>query len=137
MALFMLDTNVCIRVIRNRPIWIAERFQAQVDNLAISTIVLHELLHGAEKSDRPAIHAEKVEDFSTRLTLLNFDSVAAAHAAAIKVDLERRGQLIRPNDLLIAGHARGAAATLITGNLGEFRRVKGLDCEDWLAEERP
>lgn len=134
MAQIMLDTNVCIRVIRNRPSWVADRFQSQVDGLAISTIVHHELLHGAEKSDRPLAHMERVEDFVTRLAVLDFDTAAAAHAANIKFDLQRKGQIIGPNDLLIAGHARSLGVTLITGNLGEFTRVDGLRCEDWLAE---
>ncbi|UVO54183.1 PIN domain-containing protein [Sphingomonas sp. SUN039] len=131
----MLDTNVCIRVIRNRPAAVAARFQSEVDDLAISTIVWHELLHGAEKSDRPAYHREKAEDFATRLTILNFDQAAAADAANIKFVLGKKGQMIGPNDLLIAGHARSLGLQLITGNLGEFRRVDGLRCEDWLAEE--
>lgn len=134
MAGIMLDTNVCIRVIRNRPEWVAERFQAQVDDIAISAIVLHELLYGAEKSQRPAVHLEKVEDFVTRLSILEFGDAAASHAANIKFDLGRKGNLIGPNDLFIAGHARSIGATLITGNLREFTRVEGLRCEDWLAE---
>lgn len=128
----MLDTDTCIRVIRDRPRSIAERFQAEVDALAISTIVLHELLHGAEKSDHPDRQFEKVEDFITRLTVLDFDDAAASHAANIKFDLGRQGQLIGPNDLLIAGHARSLGRRLITGNLREFSRVEGLRCEDWL-----
>jgi tRNA(fMet)-specific endonuclease VapC len=135
MARVMLDTNVCIRVIRNRPSVVAARFQSLVDDLAISTLVWHELLYGAEKSDRPAYHIEKAEDFATRLTVLDFDQAAAAHAANIKSVLARAGQLIGPNDILIAGHARSLGLKLITGNLGEFRRVDGLRCEDWLAEE--
>ncbi len=134
MARFMLDTNVCIRVMRRRPDWVAEKFQAEVDHLAISTIVLYELLHGAEKSERPAFHLENVEDFATRLTILDFDGEAAAHAANIKFDLGKKGNIIGPNDLLIAGHARSRGLKLITGNLGEFNRVPGLICEDWLAE---
>jgi tRNA(fMet)-specific endonuclease VapC len=133
----MLDTNVCIRVIRNRPRWAAQKFQNEVDQLAISTIVLHELLHGAEKSDRPDVHHEKVEDFVTRLSIIDFDTAAAEHAANIKAVLGRNGQMIGPNDLLIAGHARSIAAKLITGNLREFARVEGLRCEDWLNQEDP
>jgi tRNA(fMet)-specific endonuclease VapC len=128
----MLDTNACIRVIRNRPDGVAERFQSEVDDMAISTLVLYELLHGAEKSDRPAFHREKTEDFVTRLAVVEFDSAAAAHAANIKFALGKKGLLIGPIDLLIAGHARSLGAKLITGNLGEFTRVEGLICEDWL-----
>ena len=133
MARFMLDTNVCIRVIRNRPAAVALRFQTEVDDLVISTIVLHELRHGAEKSDRPTYHHEKVDDFITRLTVLSFDESAASEAANIKFVLGAKGNIIGPNDILIAGHARSLGVTLVTGNLGEFTRVDGLRCEDWLA----
>ena len=66
-----------------------------------------------------------------RLTVADFDGRAAAHAADIHADLERRGLLIGPYDILIAGHARSLGLIVVTGNLGEFRRVDGLRCEDW------
>ena len=128
----MLDTDTCIHVIRDRRKNLGPRFQNEVRSLCISTIVLHELRHGAEKSDRPAYHHEKVEHFCTRLLVLDFDGNSAWHAATIKADLQRRGQIIGPNDLLIAGHARSLGLKLITGNLKEFTRVEGLRCEDWL-----
>ena len=128
----MLDTNTCIHVIRDRRKNLGPRFQTEVRSLCISTIVLHELRHGAEKSDRPAYHHEKVEHFCTRLQVLDFNADAAWHSAAIKADLQRRGQIIGPNDLLIAGHALSLGLKLITGNLREFTRVEGLRCEDWL-----
>lgn len=137
MAHVMLDTSVCIRVIRKRPSWVAAQFQQNVDILAVSTIVLHELMHGVHKSDRPKAALEKVEDFVTRLAVLEFDREAAVHAADIKHCLSCAGNIIGPNDLLIAGHARSIGAKLITGNLREFTRVEGLRCEDWLAEDSP
>lgn len=132
MLLSMLDTDTCIHVIRDRRTELGPRFQNEVRSLCISTIVLHELRHGAEKSDRPVYHHERVDDFSTRLKVIDFDQDAAFHAASIKSDLQRRGQIIGPNDLLIAGHARSLGLKLITGNLREFNRVDGLRCEDWL-----
>jgi tRNA(fMet)-specific endonuclease VapC len=129
----MLDTNVCINVIRNRMRSLGQRFQDEIDFLGISSIVVHELRYGAEKSDRPAYHHERAYDFCTRLTILDFDSEAAAHAAEIKNQLRQQGNLIGPNDLLIAGHARSLGVKLITGNLREFTRVEGLRCEDWFA----
>lgn len=100
--------------------------------LAISTIVLHELQYGAERSDRPDYQRQRVAEFADNLTVLKFDSEAALHAAQIKAALAAQGNLIGPNDLLIAGHARSLGLKLITGNLGEFTRVEGLRCEDWL-----
>ena len=110
-----------------------ERFMAEAPALAISTIVLHELQYGAERSERPDFQHQKVAQFANNLTVLAFDSEAALHAAHIKAALAARGNLIGPNDLLIAGHARSLGLKLITNNLREFTRVDGLRCEDWFA----
>ena len=129
----MLDTNLCIRVLRDRPQAISARFTAEAPKLAISTIVLYELRHGAERSQRPAHQHALVDAFAAHLTVLDYDANAALHSAQIKADLEAKGHIIGPNDILIAGHARSLGVTLVTGNLGEFTRVDGLRCEDWLA----
>ncbi|HEX9931212.1 MAG TPA: PIN domain-containing protein, partial [Allosphingosinicella sp.] len=100
--------------------------------LCISTVVLTELLHGAAKSARAAENRRAVEDFAGRLEVLPFDEEAAGHAAEIRAELERKGTPIGAYDVLIAGHARSRGLALVTGNLGEFRRVDGLRCEDWL-----
>ena len=131
MLRYMLDTNLCIRVLRDRPQGLRERFNARADSLCISTIILYELLTGAAKSARPDHHRQEVERFASRLEILPFDSEAADHAADIRATLEREGQAIGAYDLLIAGHARSRGLTVITGNLREFNRVKGLRCEDW------
>jgi tRNA(fMet)-specific endonuclease VapC len=128
----MLDTNLCIRVLRDRPASARKRFNENSEGLCISTVVLTELLHGAAKSARAVENRRAVEDFAARLTVLAFDEGAAGHAADIRADLERKGMPIGAYDLLIAGHARSQGLALITGNLGEFRRVDGLRCEDWL-----
>ncbi|MDP3381952.1 MAG: tRNA(fMet)-specific endonuclease VapC [Phenylobacterium sp.] len=129
----LLDTNLCIRVLRDRPPQVRERFNLEADSLCISTIVMTELLHGAAKSARPAHNRNEVERFAARLEVLAFDAAAADHAADIRANLEARGEMIGGYDLLIAGHARSRGLTVITGNLSEFRRVDGLRCEDWLA----
>jgi tRNA(fMet)-specific endonuclease VapC len=128
----MLDANLCIRVMRDRPARIGQRFKAEAPTLAISTIVLHELVYGAERSDRPEWQHQQVAEFADHLTVYDFDRAAAQHAALIKAELSARGNIIGPNDLLIAGHARSLGLKLITGNLKEFTRVDGLRCEDWL-----
>ena len=130
----MLDANLCIRVLRDRPTAIAEKFKSEADRLAMSTIVLHELLYGAARSQRPESERAKVEAFAAHINVLDFDQDASNHAADIKAVLAKAGMLIGPNDLLIAGHARSIGAKLITGNLREFTRVEGLRCEDWLAD---
>lgn len=134
MLRYMLDTNVCIRVLRDRPKAMRERFNAQADGLCISTVVLMELLHGAAKSARLDANRVEVERFAARLEVLPFDEHAAAHAADIRAALERRGQIIGAYDTQIAGHARSRGLLVVTSNLGEFARVEGLRCEDWLAE---
>ena len=135
MLRYMLDTNVCIRVLRDRPQNLRERFNSEADGLCISTIILTELLHGAAKSDRPALNRTKVEQFAARLEVLTFGPEAADHAADIRADLERKGTPIGGYDGLIAGHARSKGLVVVTGNLGEFSRVEGLRCEDWLPDK--
>lgn len=128
----LLDTNLCIRVLRDRPAELRERFNTTSDSLAISTVVLTELLYGAEKSSWPEAGRIQVERFAARLEVLVFDAAAAAHAADIRAALERMGQMIGSYDVLIAGHARSRGLIVVTGNLREFNRVDGLRCEDWL-----
>lgn len=132
MLRYMLDTNLCIRVLRDRPQSIRARFNAEAEGLCISTIVLTELLHGAAKSARSVENRAQVEHFANRLQVLPFDSDAAAHAGDIRAALEREGRTIGGYDVLIAGHARSRGLVVVTGNLGEFTRVDGLRCEDWL-----
>lgn len=134
MLRYMLDTNLCVRVLRDRPQAVRERFNQTADSLCLSTIVLTELLHGAAKSARPEHNRTEVERFAARLEVLPFDAGAADHAADIRAALERRGQAIGGYDLLIAGHARSRGLIVVTGDLGEFSRVEGLRCEDWLSE---
>jgi tRNA(fMet)-specific endonuclease VapC len=134
MLRYLLDTNLCIRVLRDRPAGLRDRFNAEASGLCISTIVLTELLHGAATSARPIENREQVERFVARLTLLPFDEEAAAHAGDIRATLERAGKMIGGYDVLIAGHARSKGLVVVTGNPGEFTRVDGLRCEDWFAE---
>jgi tRNA(fMet)-specific endonuclease VapC len=132
---YMLDTNLCIRVLRDRPAGLKERFNRDADGLCISSIVLYELLYGAEKSARPDRNRVAVEQFVARLDVLEFDGSAAAHAGEIRADLERKGKVIGGYDLLIAGHARSRGLILVTANLDEFKRVAGLRSEDWLSDQ--
>src|SRR3546814_3742002 len=132
----MLDTTLCIRVLRDRPKVLRDRFNLEADGLAISTVVLTELLHGAAKSAQPEHNRREVERFASRLEVLSFDADAAGHAADIRAVLERQGQVIGSYDLLIAGHARSHGLIVVAGNLGEFQRVEGLRVEDWLVDRK-
>ncbi len=133
MPRYLLDTNLCVRVLRDRPPALRERFNAAAADLSISTIVLTELLHGAAKSARPEANRREVDRLAARMEVLPFDAAAADHAADIRATLERSGRIIGGYDLLIAGHARSRGLIVVTGNLGEFARVDGLRCEDWEA----
>jgi len=131
MLRYLLDTNLCIRVLRDRPQGLRARFNANAEALCLSSVVLYELLYGAERSNDPARNRREVEHFAGRLTVLPFDSEAAAHTAEIRADLEKRSCVIGPYDLMIAGHARSRGLVVVTGSLGEFQRVHGLRSEDW------
>jgi len=133
MLRYMLDTNLCVRILRDRPTGLRDRLNAEADALGISTIVLSELLHGAEKSGKPVENRHEVERLVARVEVVPFDEDAAVHAANIRATLEKRGHPIGGYDLLIAGHARSRGLIIVTGNLREFTRVEGLRAEDWLA----
>ena len=131
MLRYLLDTNLCIRVLRDRPPQVRERFNLEASSLCISTIVFTELLHGAAKSARPEHNRGEVERFAARLDVLPFDEAAADHAADIRAALERSGKIIGGMDLLIAAHAIAEDSVLVTNNAREFLRVPGLAVQEW------
>lgn len=106
-------------------------FNRHAGRMAISSVTLAELLHGAEKSQRREHSLAVVEDFSSRLVVLDYTAKAAAHYGDIRADLERKGTPIGVNDLHIAGHARSEGLVLVTNNLREFERIDGLRLENW------
>ena len=132
MLKFMLDTNIVIYVIKRRPIELLDVFNRHAGQMCISSITLAELLHGVEKSSMPDRNLRKVEDFVSRLEVLQYGNKAAAHYGEIRADLERKGVVIGVNDLHIAGHARSEGLTLVSNNLREFERVDGLRITSWL-----
>ncbi len=132
MLVSLLDTNLCIRALRDRPVNIRERLKAEYDTVCISSIVRYELYVGAAQASEVDRKRREIDEFLSPFPCIVFDDDAAFHAADIRVDLTRKGNLIGPNDLLIAGHARSLGLKLITGNLKKFARVDGLRCEDWL-----
>ena len=132
MLRYLLDTNICIDVIKRRPELVLDRFNENAAYLAISSITLAELLHGAEKSSQPQRTFAVVEDFCSRLDILDYGAKAAQHYGQIRASLEQRGTPIGVNDLHIAAHARSEGLTLVSNNLREFERVDGLLYENWL-----
>jgi tRNA(fMet)-specific endonuclease VapC len=132
MLRYLLDTNICIYVIKRRPESLLDRFNENASHLGISTVTLAELLHGAEKSSQPQRTLSIVEDFCSRLDVLDYGIKAAQHYGQIRAALERRGMPIGINDLHIAAHARSEGLTLVSNNLREFERVEGLLYENWV-----
>ncbi len=133
MLVSLLDTNVCVRALRDRPIEIRDRLKAEFETICISSIVRYELYVGIALAGGGERRKQELDAFLSPIPCLSFDDDASFHAADIRADLTRKGNLIGPYDLLIAGHARSLSLKLITGNLREFSRVDGLRCEDWLA----
>jgi tRNA(fMet)-specific endonuclease VapC len=133
MLKYLLDTNIAIYVIKQRPIEVMGIFNENAGRMAISAITLSELYHGAEKSAKVAQNLAVVEEFASLLEVLPYFAKAAAHYGAIRCALEKTGRPIGINDLHIAAHARSEGLTLVTNNLGEFERVPGLLVENWVA----
>lgn len=131
MIKYMLDTDISIYVINQRPAEILQTFNEHAESLCISAVSLAELLHGANKSGNPSAASRRVEDFASRLRVLDYGRKAADHYGDIKAQLERKGAVIGPNDLHIASHARSESLVLVTNNLDEFKRVEGLRLENW------
>ena len=132
MLRYLLDTNIVIYVLKRRPIEVLSLFNANATRMAICSITLAELLHGAEKSTRVAENLSVIEDFCSRLEVLPYGFKAAQHYGAIRAALEKQGRPIGINDLHIAAHARSEGLVLVTNNTSEFERVPALELENWV-----
>ncbi len=131
--LFLLDTNVCIAVMRGNAA-VAERLRGVLpDDCGVSSVTIYELYSGIERCKFPAQERQKVERFVNPLHLVEFDQMAAMKAASIRWHLQKRGMLIGPYDLMLAGQALALDLTLVTHNWDEFSRVPGLKIVDWQA----
>jgi len=133
MLAYMLDTDICIYVIKDRPDGLRQRFSELIDQLCISTITLGELLYGAENSARRTQNLHTVEQFAGRLDILPFSANAAAHYGQIRAALRRAGRPAGVHDMLIGAHARSEGLVLVTNNVREFERMRGLQVENWTA----
>ena len=132
MLTYMLDTNICIYVMKIYPPAVREKFNALADQLCISSITLGELHYGAEKSARRVENLTAIEHFVARLEVLPFADRAAAHYGQVRAELERAGTPCGPHDMQIGGHARSEGLIVVTNNLREFARMPGLRAENWL-----
>lgn len=129
---FMLDTNICIYVMRGRQPNLSDRFASSAINICISTITLAELHYGAEKSVQKTTNLRAIEQFTQGIAVLSFSPAAAAHFGQIRADLERAGTPASSPDILIGAHARSEGLTLVTNNRREFDRIAGLRVENWV-----
>lgn len=132
MLKYMLDTNICIFTIKNRPEEVRKQFETYSNQMAVSTVTTMELIYGAEKSAKPAENLSVIEGFLARLNVLNYDHDAAGQTGQLRAELAKKGQPIGPYDMMIAGHARALGLFLVTNNTREFNRVPGLRVEDWV-----
>jgi tRNA(fMet)-specific endonuclease VapC len=129
----LLDTNICIYLIRRKPSEVLSRFEDyEVGEIGVSSITVAELRYGAEKSARPSRNLEALSQFLLPLEVADFDADAAAEYGRIRSTLERQGTPIGPLDTLIAAHAVSLARTLVTHNTREFERVPNLALENWV-----
>lgn len=130
--MFLLDTNTCIHLLRQSHDGVQARFLSHAPaELAVCSIVLSELEFGARRSRRVDHNLRLLKAFSAPLRSLPFDDRCAETYGLLRADLAAQGQLIGPNDLLIAAIARTHDATLVTHNVSEFGRVVGLRVDDW------
>ena len=132
--LYMLDINVCIGIMNNRPPELRKRLlQLDVNDVAISQIVLYELEYGVCGSQHQQRNRKNLDSFLKHIQVLGWQHEQSQEAALVRCELKLRGEPIGHYDTLIAAHARSLQATLITHNVREFKRVKGLIFEDWEA----
>ena len=132
--MYMLDTNILIKAIRQKDHPLREKLLSFVDGgLCISTITYTELLYGVYRSVNPQKNLMSLNALLSWITILPFDATAAASTGEIMAFLAGRGTPIGDRDILIAGHAKSLGITLVTHNVREFERIPELMIEDWLA----
>jgi tRNA(fMet)-specific endonuclease VapC len=131
MLTYMLDTNICIYVMKNYPRALRDKFNSLAEQLCISSITLGELHYGAEKSVRRVDNLSTIDNFVARLEVLPFETKAAAHCGQLRAELERAGTPCGPHDVQIGGHARSEGLVAVTDNLREFGRMPGIRTENW------
>lgn len=130
---YLLDTNICIYLIKKRPVEVMNHFkQHSPQEVAISIITLFELQYGIEKSQHRQKSEQALAKFLKPLNIIQLDRSSAIEAAIIRAQLEKKGTPIGPYDLLIAGTAKSRNMILVSNNTKEFQRVPGLALENWV-----
>jgi len=132
---YLLDTNICITIIRKKPTAVLKRMQAkEPEQIAISTITLAEMEYGIARSRYPDRNRIALLEFLFPFTILDFDQKACVDYGRIRTSLESKGRPIGPGpmDLLLAAQAKSREMILVTNNEKEFRRIDGLRIENWV-----
>ncbi len=130
---YMLDTNVCSYILKNRPLEVKRRFeQTGPGAVCVSAIVLSELYYGAARHQNSLVIRREIDDFINRLEIVPWDLQAADQYGALRASLEKAGTPLGAMDMLIAAHAKSREMILVTNNLREFNRVQGLHAENWI-----
>ena len=128
----MLDTNICIYIMKNKPEKVLRRFKEELNNgIGISSITLAELEYGMKHSSNPAQNERALLRFLVPLSVLPFGAGAASEYGAIRTFLQNNGTPIGPLDMLIAAHTKSEGLVMVTNNVREFERVPGLEIENW------
>jgi tRNA(fMet)-specific endonuclease VapC len=129
---YMLDTNICIYIIKRKPQAVIERFlRTDISQIGLSSITLSELLYGVSKSSKPGQNQMALMQFVAPMEILPYGDDPAQYYGNLRVHLEKQGTPIGVLDMLIAAHALSTACTLITNNEKEFSRIPNLKIENW------
>ena len=130
---YYLDTNICIYFLKGKHISLLNKIKNyHPDAIKIASIVKAELLYGANKSQKKEENIEKINKFLLPFEIINFDNPSSIIYASIRADLEKRGEIIGPNDLIIASIVQANGGTLVTNNVKEFKRIKSIKIENWI-----
>lgn len=133
---YLLDTNICIYILKRAPPQVFRRLESlQVGEVGLSAITYSELQFGVAKSSKPEHNQQALDGFLTPLEVLAYPAAASPVYGDLRARLQREGTPIGPLDLLIAAHALHLRVALVTNNLREFSRIKGLQLENWIGTE--
>ena len=129
---YLLDSNVCVDYLTGRFPPVVRRIQESLpQDLCLSSIVIAELRYGADKSQKPRLNHERLDLLLGEIPSRDFDSMAASSYGKVRASLEKKGEPIGPNDMLIAAQALSLGLVLVSDNSREFKRVAGLKVENW------
>ncbi len=133
--MYLLDTNICIYIIKKKPVDVLKTLKTKLKkNIYVSSITIAELEYGVAKSQFPEKNKIALIEFLSIFNILPFNDIDAVEFGMIKTDLEKKGKIIGPMDLLIAGQAKSKKLILVTNNIKEFEIVEGLKIENWVKE---